>query len=176
MRISEFCVNYFSGFHLLSNYKNNNSKINSLAILKILSYFTVVMPLGFAIVYAASLCGRVIKKNIFSSLDKKVQDVATQTSLDITPFLAKAENYAEEHGNSFLGDPRGARLLDCITERLQSSEFQNDPELYMLIWKEKRGTTEEYRYPSDSARRFFERQGIPLYREMMKPHGDRNFI
>lgn len=75
MQISNACKNYFNGFHDVFNYKNNNNKTNALAVLKILSYFTLIIPLGFATVYGAtSLYGRVSKKQHLSSQDLSVND------------------------------------------------------------------------------------------------------
>lgn len=50
------------------------------AILKILSYFTIVIPLAVAAVYVAtSLCGRVTKKKKLTPIDQTVQNKAGQT-------------------------------------------------------------------------------------------------
>jgi len=56
MSISGVCSSYFSGFAEISNCRRNDYSISLLAALKILSYFTVLIPLS---VYAVSLCGRV---------------------------------------------------------------------------------------------------------------------
>lgn len=169
MKISDVCKSYFSGFQEASNFKKNDSKTNALALLKILSYFTVVIPLGFAAVYgAASLCGRVSKKQDLSSNDKSVNDQAKKTILkndsstssskhaDVTPFLEKAKIYAEKQSYGTSGN-----LLDYITKILNKPEFQADPEKYMKDWKQKRGNTEEFRIPEDQAMSFFENEVLP---------------
>jgi len=80
MKIIDLCKSYFTGFQDASNYKKNDTKTNVLAAVKILSYFTFVIPLGFAAVYgAASLCGRVSKKGPLSSQDKSVDNQAKKT-------------------------------------------------------------------------------------------------
>lgn len=85
MRVSEFCKIYFNGFQDVSNCGRNNAKTNVLALLKILSYFTVVIPLGIAVVYgAASLYGRVSKKEPLSSQDKSVNEQAKKTLIKDT--------------------------------------------------------------------------------------------
>ena len=72
MKVTDFFKSYFNGFQDASNYKKNDKKTNVLAAVKILSYFTVVIPLGLAAIYgAASLFGRISKKDL-SSLDKTV--------------------------------------------------------------------------------------------------------
>lgn len=77
MEVADFCKVYLNGFQDISNYEKNNAKTNVLAALKILSYFTVVILLGFAAVYGvASLYGRVSKKEALSSQDKDVNDLA----------------------------------------------------------------------------------------------------
>jgi len=82
MKISEICKSYFSGFQEVSDYKKNSNKKNTLAVLKILSYFTGVIPLGFAAMYgAASLYGRVSKKTHLSSSDETISKQAQQNNV-----------------------------------------------------------------------------------------------
>lgn len=79
MKLADFCKSYFNGFQNLLNYKKNDAKTNILVALKILSLFTVVIPLGFATVYgAASLYGRICKKEALSSHDKNVNHQASK--------------------------------------------------------------------------------------------------
>lgn len=79
MEVAEFCKSYFNGFQDVSNYKKNDTKTNVLAALKILSYLTVVIFLGFAVAYCtASLCGRVGKKESLSSRDQDINAKAKQ--------------------------------------------------------------------------------------------------
>jgi O-acetyl-ADP-ribose deacetylase len=77
MKIIEICTHYFNGFQDASNYKKNDIKTNILAALKIFSYFTVLIPLGFVAAYgSASLYGRVSKKQQLFSHDKNMNDQA----------------------------------------------------------------------------------------------------
>lgn len=77
MELIDVCESYFSGFRDIYNFRNNDSCTNSLAVLKIISYFTVLIPLVFAVGYgAASLSGRVSKTNHLSSSDTKVHELA----------------------------------------------------------------------------------------------------
>lgn len=81
MKISNLCKNYFIGFQEISNAKKNKSSTNALAVAKIISYFTVLIPLTltFAALYGiASLCDRVSKKNHYSLTDKNVRGRASQ--------------------------------------------------------------------------------------------------
>ena len=58
MQAVNVCKSYFSGFQEVFNYKKDH-KCNALALLKIISYLTILIPLGFAAVYgAASLRNR----------------------------------------------------------------------------------------------------------------------
>src|ERR1700733_2481431 len=80
MKVTDVCKDYFNGFREVSNFKKNNCTTNSFAILKIISYFLVVIPLSFAAIYGVySLCGRVCKKQSLSSHDKTVNDKAKET-------------------------------------------------------------------------------------------------
>jgi len=75
MNVKQICQNYFHGFNTISNFKKNTPKTNALAILTIISYFTIVIPVGFAIVYgASSLIGRVSKKQELTAEDQKIKD------------------------------------------------------------------------------------------------------
>jgi hypothetical protein len=72
MNVKEICRNYFNGFKEISC-KNNASK-NLLAALKIFSYFTVILPLGFGAAYGLSSCCSVSQSGNRSGLDQRVQN------------------------------------------------------------------------------------------------------
>ncbi|MFI0436013.1 MAG: hypothetical protein ACH350_09900 [Parachlamydiaceae bacterium] len=79
IKVIDFCRNYFNGFQDASNYKKNDTKTNVLVAVKILSYFTVVIPLGFAAIYrVASLCGCISKKESLPSRDQNINEKAKQ--------------------------------------------------------------------------------------------------
>ncbi|MBM3208453.1 MAG: hypothetical protein FJZ57_07655 [Chlamydiae bacterium] len=60
MCISQISSTYFNGFSELYNFRQNNDLTNLVATLKVLSYFTIVIPLFCAsLCLAESLCGRV---------------------------------------------------------------------------------------------------------------------
>lgn len=76
MEVLKVCESYFSVFQELSNFKSSDAKTNALAMLKLFSLLTVVVPLGFGIVYGiATLVGRIKKKETFSKTDEKMMDV-----------------------------------------------------------------------------------------------------
>src|SRR5690348_15874231 len=80
MKIADVCKNYFNGCQEISNFKNNDTKVNALAFLKILSYFTVIIPLIFTFVYAAaSLYGRVSTTDRLSHQDQNIDHLAKKT-------------------------------------------------------------------------------------------------
>ncbi|MDP1608833.1 MAG: hypothetical protein Q8L98_05930 [Chlamydiales bacterium] len=77
MKLLEVCANYFYAFQDISDYKRNTTKTNALALLAIASYFTVVIPVCFAVLFTAgSLCGRANKIEFLSSQDLKISDQA----------------------------------------------------------------------------------------------------
>lgn len=53
MKASTICEKYFQGFFEISNYKNDDYKTITLTVLKILSYFTVIIPVCVCTVYGA---------------------------------------------------------------------------------------------------------------------------
>lgn len=69
------CRSYFNGFQEISNIRKNNAKTNILAALKILSYLTGLIPLGFGVAYGFyALHGRINKKTDTSETDKAVKE------------------------------------------------------------------------------------------------------
>ena len=79
MELVTVCKDYFSGFHDIYHHKKNYVPTIALAVLKILSYFTVVIPLAFAAIYgAASIHGRINKKQELSKSDQLVNMRAHQ--------------------------------------------------------------------------------------------------
>jgi hypothetical protein len=78
--VSLACRNYFEGFHDVSTFNENDSCKNILGILKIVSYFTVVVPLFFGLVYGvSSLIGRVTATVNPSSEDQRMSSVSRRT-------------------------------------------------------------------------------------------------
>ncbi len=79
-RISLACENYFAGFRDLSNFNNNDCCTNILGVLKVVSYFTLVVPLFFGLVYCiSSLAGRVTIPTTLSSQDERVSSASQRT-------------------------------------------------------------------------------------------------
>ena len=83
--VTQFCKNYFQGFHDIYTFNKNDSYKNILGILKIVSYCTIVIPLFFGAVYlASSLIGRVTLKTNLSSEDQKVSSITQKTLVQST--------------------------------------------------------------------------------------------
>ena len=93
--ITNRCKSYFNGFEEISNFKKNSMKINVLASSKIVSYFTIVIPLAVAATYcAASLYGRISKKDCVTSCNRKITSQTKKTIINyqekvkpVTPVL-----------------------------------------------------------------------------------------
>lgn len=97
MKIEDFCLDYFNGFKEITNYNKNNAKTNVIAALKILSYVTFVIPLGFAVTYcAASLCDRVSRKKSLPPLDKDIIKKSKEVLLKTTT-TTQEEIPAKQH-------------------------------------------------------------------------------
>lgn len=86
MTISSVCRDYFNPFENKSiKSPTNKATINTLAALKIASYFTVVIPLGFGIAYGISLLGRGSKKPPHPQEDVKITQAATDALPKLLP-------------------------------------------------------------------------------------------
>jgi hypothetical protein len=74
MTVSKICESYFNGFQKIFDYKKNDFSTNAAAICKIVSYFTMLIPLSFALVYGVStLVNRCRhQKQNLSLIEKKV--------------------------------------------------------------------------------------------------------
>lgn len=76
MKVSSTCKAYFRGFSDVLNCKNRNT-IKALGLLKIASYFTLIIPATFLIVYKlSSLYGRVKSRNINTATDQTIVRVS----------------------------------------------------------------------------------------------------
>ena len=137
MKITRHCENYFnldkSAFNSFVSFDN------SLNFLKVISYFTVVIPLIFAAAYGLKcLYNRIKKKENLSSCDNKVKNIANEAllkkdksaensagSIDVLPnevlmgifdYLNIAELKKAMNVNHFLAEI-GQEVLDKKTKR-----------------------------------------------------------
>lgn len=82
MNVEGFCKYYFNGFNELYNYRKNSVRDNAVAFLKVISYFTIIIPLSFGVIYElSSLFGRINKKTDLTALDTKVNNKAVDQLL-----------------------------------------------------------------------------------------------
>jgi hypothetical protein len=103
MILSNIYSVYFSGFQEIANFQKNDNTTNAFAALKILSYFTVVIPLALAALHAASsLFGRVSIPESLSDADRSARNLAAATLSGptaealSTPFNKQAQVYGRE--------------------------------------------------------------------------------
>jgi hypothetical protein len=179
--ISKVCQSYFNAPKEISNFKKNDKTTNSLAALKIASYFTVVIPLGFATVYGASaLYNRVNGDNRLSSkvstLVNKIKNVFckkpkneinktiphTEINQGIENLRKKASKFIYEKRNAFEFSLKQYTENDLnelnkyINKTLDNAEFQADPKQFVQIWKFDIGKeTSQPNFVEDSAFEFF---------------------
>lgn len=77
--VSLACADYFSGLQDLSTFNANNSTKNALGILKVASYFTILIPFFVGLIYGiSSLIGRVSVSNSQSPYSQKTSSVGRQ--------------------------------------------------------------------------------------------------
>lgn len=65
---------------------------------------------------------------------------------------------SQEHPSLFSGETK--RLDNAIQKVLANPRFQKNPQAFLIQWKEKRGETQEYRFPEDAVRAFFDEEGV----------------
>lgn len=69
--------------------------------------------------------------------------------IDMDRLRERAQALANEHSD-------GEQLKEYLFSILDNQEFQDNPTLYLSHWKQRRGSSEEFRFPEDSALSFFE--------------------
>lgn len=126
---------------------------NVLAAVKILSYFTVVIPLGFVAIYgAASLYGRVNKKEDLSSHDKSVNDTAKTTLLkkDTSKLVSSTVEASNRQLAEEIISERGEE--DKYVKTICSGDFFVDPTAHLVRKMIQRGVGRAF--GDDGARSF----------------------
>lgn len=82
--VSFVCQKYFEGFHDVSTFNANDTCKNLFGILKVISYFTLIIPFIFGVVYGvSSLIGRVSVQDHLSSEDERTASIAQRTLLGV---------------------------------------------------------------------------------------------
>lgn len=125
MKVNAVCKQYFSGFSEIRNCRHQRKRDNALAIVKIVSYFTGLVPLGMGVLYLISLRGRVRKKEELSPVEQRVD--SQRESLPIPEVLPvvdlpvaskKAEKLREEINN-----PAREEVKKTLEKYIKQLEF-----------------------------------------------------
>lgn len=145
MKFLNVCSNYFNAFQEISHFKENDIKTNALAILKILSYFSVVIPLGFAAAYGtASLYGRVckIQNRDFDQSSEKSNEMAKETlnqnleaethNSPLNPKFTLNEEFFNTIIDQIPQEDIKVRIKNEVEKILQSSDFIKNPLKYLV--------------------------------------------
>lgn len=128
--VRDVCSSYFSGFSDMHCHKRCSPGINVAGLLKIVSYFTVILPLMFGIFYACSaLVGRVCPQRTRKPLDKAMIEISartigTQAAAQVQAIsqpIKKKGNYvnALQIRHSSPADVRQKPLLECKPHELE---------------------------------------------------------
>lgn len=142
MDIRKLYNSYLNGFQEIANYKINDFKTNLVGMLKIVSYFTVVIPLSFAALYgAASLFGRVSKKESLSPQDKNVDGQAQRI------LIKRTEEIDTRIELSGLPQVELSDVLNTYNERFKPQANQQNLQEY--------SRSEDYRRHATTARIYF---------------------
>jgi O-acetyl-ADP-ribose deacetylase (regulator of RNase III) len=142
MEISRFFKNYFSGFQELCNLKDNKTKTNVLAALKILSYFTIVIPLGFYAIYGLdSICGRISKKKCLSLADEniilQIKKYLSSSQID-QPEIIQTEISKTLHNytNDLTSSEKEKLQVNFIDDNTLQILFKENPTFHVNIRRE----------------------------------------
>jgi hypothetical protein len=133
MGVSHICKQYFNGFNQIVHWKESNRTVNALALLTILSYFTGVIPLGFALAYgASSLCGRACKKQMRSESDSRVdrqrENTLSSDKPEIpTPTPEENRRLANKIIRQAIDTRRSVNDISFIRDVVHSEEFASNP-------------------------------------------------
>lgn len=77
---------------------------------------------------------------------EKSLQVAVIAPFDLGTMLQNARSFAKD-------DPELLELLEVV---LKDSDFQQDPQEYLRLWRKERGPSEIYKHPEDDALKFFQ--------------------
>lgn len=153
------CYIYEEDFNKLAVETSNKLRDDSTAIAELITTLfvatAVARMVGIGSGIAVGVAGIVM-----GAAKEKIRSVNLQKHCDNIPFsgfrivkkgedlhmLKKVEEFAK-------GDKE---VLKYIQDILNNDRFKSNPKRYLDEWKIKRGTTEEFRWPEDEARMFFD--------------------
>lgn len=133
MKISDACNSYFNGFKEIQKYKKNTFKVNVLAVFKIISYGTIIIPAGFGLAYGLSLYGRV--KKVSKQQDRGVSQKALTPNKNLA--FKKDVNIPElaQKANECFNNSRYKEtIIACVLRVLNDPSFKKDSDAYMKDW------------------------------------------
>lgn len=102
-----------------------------------------------------------ILTGIFS---KTIGDEIKKSSPNTDAMIAEAEVFANNYSLNLIGHTKeecSNSLLAYIKGVLENLEFKTNPRVFLDTWDLKRGNTEEFRFPEDAARGFFNEKFLP---------------
>ena len=139
MKISDACKSYFNGFKEIQKYKKNTFEVNALAVFKIISYGTIIIPAGFGLAYGLSeLYGRVKKVSKPSQQDQGVSQKGQKVLAPNKNLAFKKDvNIPElkEKANKHFNDSRYKdTIIACVLLVLNDPLLKKDPDTYMNDW------------------------------------------
>lgn len=139
LSLSELFIIYFNGFQEVLNCQNNSTKTNCLAGLKILSYFTLLIPLGLATLSGAvALYGRIRKKISLSVQDQSVNNHATKKlELNVKKSFEIVQTSISRSVHAYTEDLNASQKSDIKTSFIDDAnlkiEFNEVPDLQVTI-------------------------------------------
>jgi hypothetical protein len=171
MEISKAYHSFFNGFNEISDSKNHDCLKKVLGGLKIVAYFTGIIPLGFAIAYAIdSHCGYKGKNGDLSPQEQRVQDAKANAfgqKKKLNSIVFPQFSYKEIRNSILQKYPNmNTNCVRVICHMIQSEmkkiPFEKDPKKVIETWRRERdaelkanGELDEYQ---DSCLWFFETQ------------------
>ncbi|CUI17423.1 hypothetical protein PNK_1816 [Candidatus Protochlamydia naegleriophila] len=124
--ISEICKNYFNGFDEILNFRMNDKKTNALGLLKILSYCTLIIPLGFATTYGvASLYGRVSQNRELSHIERRVDNQNPVRSIRSQASEINSQVVIKNFLNAIGAKARDAEVFISINNQENLIQFEH---------------------------------------------------
>lgn len=120
-----FCESYFQGFQEISSYQKNDAKTTAAALVKILSYFTVVIPAVFGMVYGLSLLyGRVTQKDVLTPKERQVNEVAL-SNLSVKSIPSQATSNVETETSKTKAPDRFSTIPPLPKSTLEDHPAEN---------------------------------------------------
>ena len=157
MKIADLCNYYFSGIQNIQNYKNQDKMTTLLVAGIVLTYLTLVIPLGVAAIRRLDfLYDRVTQTKDLSSQDEKVK-IKAKKIFNNPPVIAVDIRALQEKAIPFVKEwEYSDKILDYINKVLANPTFKENPRLFMDKWIAKKSP--QWKYVESPAIIFFEEE------------------